>query len=78
GAESTAQKPTEKSTGRDTAESEAQEAVESGEEISELRRAKLIKRLTEQMEEAINKEDYEKAARLRDQITKLEDGGTSN
>ncbi len=78
GAQSSAQKQTEKAAGRDTAESEAQEAVESGEEISDLRRAKLIKRLTEQMEEAINKEDYEKAARLRDQITKLEDGGTSN
>jgi len=78
GEQGASQPRTEKAAGRDTAETEAKEAVESGEEISELRRAKLVKRLTEQMEEAIAKEDYEKAARLRDQITKLEDGGASN
>ena len=62
----------------ESAEQEAEAVQESGEELSELRKAKLVKRLTSQMEEAIAQEDYEKAARLRDQITKLEDGGSAN
>ena len=39
---------------------------------SDLGKAQLVKKLTQQIEEAIAREDYEKAAKLRDQINKLE------
>jgi hypothetical protein len=40
--------------------------------LSDLNRNKLLKKLTGQMEQAINREDYELAARLRDEITRLQ------
>lgn len=43
------------------------------EEMTALQRQKLLKKLTKEMEAAIDREDYERAARLRDQISKLED-----
>lgn len=54
-----------------TPEVEAASATESG-SISESNRTKLIKKLTQQMEQAIGREDYELAARLRDEITRLQ------
>lgn len=42
------------------------------EPASNLGKAQMIKKLTQQIEEAIGREDYERAARLRDEINKLE------
>lgn len=44
-------------------------------QISNLTKGQLIKKLTQQIEEAIAREDYEKAAKLRDEINKLERKG---
>jgi bifunctional DNase/RNase len=41
-------------------------------EMSSLAKAQLVKKLTQQIEEAIAREDYERAARLRDEISKLD------
>lgn len=40
---------------------------------SEISRKKRLSRLTDQMQEAIDQEDYEKAARLRDEIKRLQE-----
>jgi bifunctional DNase/RNase len=40
--------------------------------MSDVTKAQLVKKLTAQIEEAIDKEDYERAARLRDEIRKIE------
>ena len=40
--------------------------------MSDVTKAQLVKKLTTQIEEAIDKEDYERAARLRDEIRKIE------
>jgi len=41
-------------------------------EMTNMARAQIIKKLTQQIEDAIAREDYEKAARLRDEINKLD------
>lgn len=41
-------------------------------EMTNLAKAQLVKKLTQQIEEAIAREDYERAARLRDEISKLD------
>lgn len=40
--------------------------------LTDLAKAQLVKKLTQQIEEAIAREDYELAARLRDEMKKLE------
>lgn len=53
---------------------ELTEMVEQAEQgkMSDLSKKQLLKKLHKQMDDAINKEDYEKAARLRDEINRLE------
>jgi uncharacterized protein len=41
-------------------------------QMSHVTKAQLVKKLTQQIEDAIGKEDYERAARLRDEIRKIE------
>jgi hypothetical protein len=64
----------------------SEEAMQSSEEeipkdpsqLSDLKRAQLVKKLTRQMDEAINNEEYEKAARLRDEIDRLDPNRKTN
>jgi uncharacterized protein len=60
----------------DSPDESAEETVDDPavtvEPASNLGKAQMVKKLTQQIEEAIGREDYEKAARLRDEINKLE------
>ncbi len=49
-----------------------EEAAEEQPASAAAGKAQMIKKLTQQIEEAIAREDYERAAKLRDQINKLE------
>lgn len=56
---------------------EEEEREETAEEIAskeDLSTTERIRKLTEKIEEAISREDYEEAAQLRDEINKLEPG----
>lgn len=68
-----------KATGKDKAASDelAEVANTSPEDLTDIKRVKLIQKLTDKMESAINREDYELAARIRDEISRLEGGEPS-
>jgi len=67
--ETPAEKKSEKSAPAPEKEKKAESSSKSGKALS---KTQAIKKLTQQIEEAIAREDYEQAARLRDEIKKLE------
>jgi protein-arginine kinase activator protein McsA len=54
-----------------------EEVVEDQGEAEPARRETLAAELNRKLEEAINREDYEEAARIRDEISRLRESGES-
>jgi hypothetical protein len=67
--------PTEEESGVDFGSEEPEEEEETGVEEEVAAEAKTpLERIEEQLEQAISEEDYERAAQLRDEITRLKGG----